>query len=70
MEAANVAATFAAVKQKLNRRHFDYWLLSSTPTETELSATQRYQMIGAASASKNWNIATEHRCLSRSFSSF
>jgi hypothetical protein len=30
MEAADVAAMFAAVQQKLNRTHSDDWLVSST----------------------------------------
>jgi len=31
MEAVNVAATFAAAQQKLNRTYFNDWLPSSTP---------------------------------------
>jgi hypothetical protein len=37
MEAVDAAATFAAVKQKLNRTPFNDWLLSSTPTEPDES---------------------------------
>jgi hypothetical protein len=33
MEAANVAATFAAVQQKLSPRHSNDGLLSSTPPD-------------------------------------
>jgi hypothetical protein len=35
MEAVDAAARFAAEKRKLNPTHFNDWLLSSSPTETD-----------------------------------
>ena len=45
MEAVDAAATFAAVKQKLNRTPFDDWLQSSTPTETDESCASEYWVV-------------------------
>jgi hypothetical protein len=53
MEAVDAAATFAVVKQKLNRTHFNDWLLSSTSTEPDVSCAGPSSGVSLPATSEN-----------------